>query len=359
MSLAMETQPEFDSAKAEAFTESVAGIINSGAISIMLSIGHRTGLFDLMAQMPPASSIEIAEKAELAERYVREWLAVMVTGGIVHYEHSARHYHLPPEHAACLHRGAPLGNMAVYAQFIPMAGAVQEKMLESFETGQGTRYSEYPCFHTIMSEDSEQTVVAQLFDAILPLAPELTQRLEDGIDVMDAGCGSGSTLVELARRFPASRFTGYDLCEDALAAGRRKAASLDNIRFEARDLTGFDERGAYDFVTSFDAIHDQKDPQGLLNGIYRSLRPGGVYLVQDIGGSASLENNLDFPFASFLYTVSCLHCTPISLGQGGEGLGTMWGWETAETMLKSAGFESPQRHVFEHDPMNVWFVNRK
>jgi SAM-dependent methyltransferase len=112
-------------------------------------------------------------------------------------------------------------------------------------------------------------------------------------------------------------------------------------------------------VTSFDAVHDQKDPQALLKSLHRALRPGGVYLMQDIGGSAHLENNLDFPMAAFLYTASCMHCMAVSLGQGGVGLGTMWGWETAEAMLKEAGFGQPERHTFEHDPLNVWFVSRK
>jgi SAM-dependent methyltransferase len=359
MSLALSTTTAFDQVKAETFAEQVGNTINSGATSVMLSIGHRTGLFDLMAGMPPSTSHEIASRAELAERYVREWLAVMVTGRIVVYEPETRTYVLPPEHAACLHRDGSLGNLAVYAQFIPMSGAVQERVLKCFETGEGLTYNEYPCFHDIMSEDSGQTVVSQLFDQILPLEPGLPGRLEAGIDVLDAGCGAGFALVEMAKRFPASRFTGYDLCDEALQKGRKAVSDLNNVRFETKDLTGFDEKEAYDLITSFDAIHDQKDPQSLLNGIYGALRAGGVYLVQDIGGSAQLENNIDFPFAPFLYTASCMHCTPVSLSQGGEGLGTMWGWETAVTMLQEAGFSDPVRHVFEHDPMNVWFVCRK
>ena len=78
--------------------------------------------------------------------------------------------------------------------------------------------------------------------------------------------------------------------------------------------------------------------------------------MQDIGGSVKLENNLDFPLASLLYAVSCTHCTPVSLGQGGAGLGTMWGWETAQDMLNRAGFASVERYVLPHDPTNVWFV---
>jgi len=346
---------------AEAFLDRVSSIINAGAESVMISIGHRTGLFDVMSRLPRATSHEIADAAALAERYVREWLAVMVTAGIVEYEPAGGTYQLPPEHAACLTRDAELGNLAVYAQMVPIIGAVQDRALEFFESGGGTVYADYPCFHQFMAEDSGQTVVASLFDVILPLIDSIDERLDSGIEVLDAGCGRGHAMLAMAEHFPASRFTGYDLCDDAIdhANGEARSRELGNIRFEVRDLTGFDEPERYDLVMSFDAVHDQKHPQRLLAGLYRSLKPGGVHLMQDIGGSAHLENNINFPMASLLYAVSCLHCTPVSLGQGGEGLGTMWGWETAQRMLGEAGFESIERHVLPHDPMNVWFVSRR
>lgn len=353
--------PAYAPADAEAFAERMAEMVNGAAVTVMISLGHRTGLFDTMAQLPPSTSQQIAAAAELAERYVREWLAAMVTGGIVRYDVRKGTYHLPPEHAACLTRGAPLGNMAVAANAIPVLASAHDRIVGCFETGEGTRYEDYPCFHQMMAEDSGQTVVDQLFDVILPLAPELPARLEDGIDVLDAGCGSGRALIAMAERYPNSRFTGYDLCADAIGSARQAAAAagLSNLRFEVRDLTGFDEKERYDLITSFDAVHDQKDPQGLLHGLHGALRRRGVYLMQDIGGSAKLENNLDFPMASFLYAASCMHCMPVSLGQGGAGLGTMWGWETAEAMLQAAGFGKPERRTFEHDPLNVWFVSRK
>ena len=124
-------------------------------------------------------------------------------------------------------------------------------------------------------------------------------------------------------------------------------------------MSGFDEHGRDDLITTFDAVHDQKDPQALIASLHAALRPGGLYLMQDIAGSARLENNLDFPMAAYLYAISCLHRMPVSLGQGGAGLGTMWGWETAEAMLKEAGFPVPERHILPHDPMNVWFISRK
>ncbi|WP_026986220.1 methyltransferase domain-containing protein [Fodinicurvata fenggangensis] len=349
-----------DQGQAEAFAERIMGLLNAGAVSVMISIGHRAGLFDVLAGLPPTSSAEIAERAGMAERYVREWLAVMVTGGLVTYEPQTQSYHLLPEHAACLTRDAVLGNLAVYGQHVAIMGAMQEEILDRFHSGEGMVYGDYPCFHQIMAEDSNQTVTGQLFDTILPLAEGVEARLEEGIDVLDAGCGRGSALTAMARQFPRSRFLGYDLCADAIdhasfVAGKE---GLENVRFEVRDLTGYDEKARFDFITSFDAVHDQKDPQALIQSLHDALKPGGIYLMQDIGGSARLENNLDFPMASLLYAVSCVHCMPVSLGQGGKGLGTMWGWETAEAMLKAAGFREIQRHVLPHDPMNVWFVSR-
>jgi len=351
----------FDTAAAESFAGDMAGILNAGALAVMLSFGHKMELFDRMADMPPSTSEVIARTAKLSERYVREWLAAMVTGGIVRYEPAGALYHLPPEHAAALTRGAPMGNFASTAQLVPMIGASEERLLDCFRTGEGTRYDDYPCFHQVMAEDSGQTVVAQLFDVIVPLVPGLDTRLQEGIDVMDAGCGEGRALIALAEQYPASRFVGYDLCGDAIATAQEAASAkgLTNLRFETKDLTGYDAKDAFDFVTSFDAVHDQKDPQALVSGLYGCLRPGGAYLMQDIGGSAVLENNMDFPMAPFLYSVSFSHCMPVSLGQGGEGLGTMWGWETALEMLKVAGFSNSERHVLPHDPMNVWFVSTK
>jgi len=349
-----------DETLAPAFSEKAAGILDAGAVAVMMSTGHRAGLFDAMAKLPPSTSAEIAREANLAERYVREWLAVMVSAGVVAYDPERRAYHLPVEHAASLTRNAPLGNLAVYAQVVALMGAVEDRVLRCFETGEGLRYEDYPGFHRIMAEDSAQTVTARLFDAILPLADGLEARLAAGIDVLDAGCGRGAALIAMAGRFPASRFTGYDLCADAVAYAQHaaRAAGLANVRFEARDLTGYEEAARFDLITSFDAVHDQKDPADLLRRLRRALRPGGTYLMQDIGGSARLERNLDFPMAAFLYAISCVHCTPVSLAQGGAGLGTMWGWETAEALLGEAGFADVARHVLAHDPMNVWFVAR-
>lgn len=360
MTTLLEAEATAEAAPGEDFADRLLRALNDAALVVMTSIGHRTGLFDTMADLPPATAPTIAAAAGLAERYVREWLAVMVTAGVVHYDPKARTYRLPPAHAAWLTRAASPNNLAVMARMISVAAAVQDPIVERFCSGDGLGYEHYPHFHEVMAEDSGQTVVAALFDHILPLVPGLERRLEDGIEVVDVGCGVGRALIALAERFPHSRFSGFDLCAEAIETARAEAArrGLANLRFEARDLGGDAPLGRFDLITAFDAVHDQRDPQGMLDRIARALRPGGVFLMQDIAGSSRLERNLDHPAAPLLYAISTLHCTPVSLAQGGPGLGTMWGEELACEMLDRAGFGEVTLHRLRHDPFNVYFIAR-
>jgi hypothetical protein len=205
----MATQ-ELDQSRVDAFAERMLGVLNHGALALMISVGHRTRLFDTMAGLPAATSQQIADAAGLNERYVREWLGSMVAGGVVRYDPATTQYTLPPEHAACLTRAASPNNMAATAQWLPLLGMVEDQIVERFAAGGGVPYSCYPRFHQVMAEESGQTVVEGLFDRSLPLAPGLIERLAEGIDVLDVGCGSGRAVIRLAREFPRSRFAGYD-----------------------------------------------------------------------------------------------------------------------------------------------------
>ena len=352
------TETATPAADPEEVAARVIGILNDGAICLLAGVGHELGLFDTLAALPPATSTQLADAAGLDERYVREWLGGVVTAGFVEYVPADQTYYLCPDHAPFLTGTGP-DNLARVMGMFPLLGQVTPKVVETFRTGGGLSYDDHPGFHDLQAADSASVNDGSLLDVIVPITGEVS-RLEAGIDVADIGCGEGHAINLLARAFPASRFTGYDFSEEALVAARAEATAwgLTNARFETLDVAELEVVAAYDLVTTFDAIHDQAHPATVLANVRRALRPGGTYLMVDINAQSNLEDNLELPWASFLYTVSTWHCMSVSLGQGGDGLGTVWGVQTAERMLREAGFADVVVHDVADDPFNAYFVAR-
>ncbi|MEJ2686931.1 MAG: class I SAM-dependent methyltransferase [Gammaproteobacteria bacterium] len=343
-----------------AFEARIVNALNEAAMLQLLSLGHRTGLLDVLSGGDPVTSRELADRARLDERYVREWLGGLSVAGVLQHRPEDMTYCLPQACSALLTGDGDV-NLAVFSQYLPLLGAVEDDVVHCFRQGGGVPYERYARFHDVMAEDSGQTVLPSLFDAILPLAPGLTERLDRGIDVLDLGCGRGLALMKLAERFPASRFRGYDLSGEAIewAAARARQLGLGNVVFEQRDLADFHETAdaeSYDLVTTFDAIHDQPRPLNLLRGIRKTLRVDGVYLAQDIHASSHHHADRDHPLGTLLYTISVMHCMTVSLSQGGEGLGTMWGRERARDYFERAGFGHIEVHRLPHDIQNDYWV---
>ena len=357
-----QTIPAFDDNRQTEFETRFTNALNEGGMLQLVSLGHRSGLFNHMADGEAVTCSELARRSQYNERYVREWLGGLTVSGIVEHDADNMTYRLPLEHASLLTANGE-ANLAVFAQYIPLLGQVEDDVLDSFQHGKGVPYEKYHRFHEVMAEDSGQTVLPALFDAILPLAPELTGRLESGIRVLDLGCGRGLALMKMAERFPASQFEGYDLSQEAISWARELASQrgLDNLVFKVRDLTNFDataDAEAFDFVTTFDAIHDQAKPLNLLQGIRRTLKADGVYLAQDIHSSSHHHHDREHPLGPLLYSISIMHCMSVSLAQGGEGLGTMWGRERAREYFTRAGFSSIDVNQLPHDVQNDYWVLR-
>lgn len=352
---------EPDPAAVEAFGDRVIGILNEGCTALMISIGHQTGLFDALADGEPVTSAALAQRAGLNERYVREWLAAMTTSRVLDHHAEGSSFALPLAHAAWLTTQAGPNNMARTMQFVTLLAEVEQGIVDCFRNGGGLSYGHYPRFHALMAEDSAAVFDSALVDGIMPLVDGITGRLHGGIDVADIGCGQGHAVNVLARAYPASRFVGYDFSAEAIAAARAAARELGltNARFVVRDVAALDVPAAFDLVTAFDAIHDQAHPGRVLAAVARSLRADGAFLMVDIKAASNVRDNLDLPWATFLYTASTMHCLTVSLGLDGDGLGTAWGHELATSMLHEAGFTSVDINEVEDDPFNSYYVCRK
>src|ERR1700730_5746973 len=343
------------------FAKRMLHMMNDAALALMVSVGHRTGLFDVMAAMPAATSAEIASGAALDAREVPAWLGAMTTGRIVDHDGEAGSFSLPADHAAWLTRSAGQNNLAVQAQYVGLLAQVEDQIVDCFRHGGGVPYSAFPGFQALMAEDSGAVHDATLVDVTLPLVPGLVDRLGQGIDVADVGCGSGHAANPMAQAFPRCRFVGFDFSDTGLAVAVAEAdrKDLTNVRFEKRDAARLDETARFDLITTFDSVHDQARPDLMLAGIAQAPRPRGVYLCVHLSSSSKLSENLDHPLGPFLYTTSCMHCMTVSLADGGMGLGAMWGEQTARAMLAEAGFTSIEAVHLDGDIVNAYLIASK
>jgi len=354
------------------FSEKIVQILNQGALNLAMGLGYRMGLFDVMDTFEaPASLSAISKTAGLNARYVLEWLGVMATGGIVRLSRDNEGqdlFYLPKAHADVITRRSGSANLGVYTQEIPLlTSSVFDAVANGFRTGQGISYDHYPKFQRFMGQLADAKHNQVLVDLFLPSVDngKMVKKLNRGISVCDLGCAEGVALILMAEAFPNSRFVGLDISEAAISKAElnAKAKGLRNVAFLKEDAALLEDQRllhkTFDYVTAFDAIHDQTRPLGALKGVYAILKDGGVFSMVDIAAASDLSRNMDHPMGMFLYTVSLMHCMPVGLMDGGIGLGMMWGREKAVSMLKESGFDQVSVEEIPEDPFNLHFLCRK
>jgi 2-polyprenyl-3-methyl-5-hydroxy-6-metoxy-1,4-benzoquinol methylase len=352
------TETTFDPARAEAFAGRMMGVLSGSLLNSMVDIGHRTGLFVAAAE-GPATSQQLAARAGLTERYVREWLGAMTTGGVIDYDVENETYVLPAEHACLLTTPMGMGPLAVSNTVLAKHVG---QIVRAFQEGGGVPYAAYtPEFTDVMDAMGRGVFDTLLLDAYVPLAPGLAEKLAAGARVADVACGTGHALVILAREFPASTFVGYDLDEHAIARARAEAsgAGLKNINFELVDVARIAPSKPFDVVFVFDALHDQVDPDAVLGRIRDALVPGGMLFMREPRGGDNLAENLANPMAPVMYSLSTLHCLTVSLAHGGAGIGTVFGEQHARRLLRAAGFDEAAVHPAPGHPFDAVYVTNK
>jgi ubiquinone/menaquinone biosynthesis C-methylase UbiE len=354
------------------FSQKMTDILNYGALNLAMAIGYRTRLFDVMDKFEsPQPVAVIAARTGLNGRYVKEWLGVMVSGNIVELTQDSAGtelYFLPEAHGNLITRRAGHSNLGVYTQEIPLlTNCAMEPVLTGFYTGDGVTYDNYPQFHQFMGQLASAKHRQVLVDTFLPAVDggRLIKRLNAGIRVCDLGCAEGIALMLMAEAFPKSEFVGIDISDEALAKAESETEckGYKNIKFFKLDAAALDSNlqlaESFDYVTAFDAIHDQTRPLGALKGARAVLKTGGLFSMVDIAAGSHLNENKDHPMGPFLYTVSLMHCMPVGLVEGGMGLGMMWGRQKAVNMLRAAGFEEVAVSEIPQDPFNLHFLCRK
>ncbi len=355
---------EVDREKLQKFNRDVSRSVQGGLNCALTFIGDQLGLYRTLAEVGPATSVQLAEAAHLNERWVREWLYQQACIGQIDYDEAADSFALSPEAAIVLaepDHPAYLGGMlqSVVAMFDTV-----EHLPDCFRTGIGKSFDaageSCTCGIERMSRKFQQSY---LVPRLLPKLDGVVQRLEAGARVADVGCGAATSTVAMATAFPASEFTGYDISLHALSRARRniQQARVRNVHLSNPIDHPLPEDGSLDFVTTFDVIHDSTHPDLLIEAIRRSLKPDGTWLCADINGRSTFaENRRDNPFATMAYSFSVLVCMSAGLSvEGGAGLGTLGFHEQkARQMTAAGGFTRFRKVEYEGDEFNSYYEIR-
>ncbi len=328
----------FDQQKLEKFVERLVNDIGTAMRGALCYIGDKLRIFKAMAITGPVTVDELAHHTGLNPRYLREWLGAMVTASYVEYQPESGRYFLPPEHAAPLADETFPYFVGGFLEMIVPTVSVAPKVAEAFRNGKGVDQNDYsPEMFESIERGTAPWYRNQLIQNWLPKMPHVAEALDKGGTALDIGCGSGRAAITLSKAFPKARVFGYDY--HALSIDRAIAnadAEGANVHFQVLDCGNLppDE---FDFISTFDVVHDAVDPLGLLKSIRGALKKDGTYLMLEMNCSPKLEENAN-PVGRLLYAVSTLYCMTTSLAHDGAGIGAAMGEPKARELASQAGF---------------------
>ena len=327
-----------DRDRIEAFLERFVGLA-SGATTIgLLAVADRSGLLARMRDDGSGSVDSLAAGAGLETRYVREILSGLTAAGVIDYEPATEVFTLPPEHALFLADEDSPYFMGGWLDMLPAVMSRVDEVARATREGGGVGFDEFgPDLVRGIDRGNGPSQRVFLVNRWLPAVPGLVERLQAGLVVADVGCGVGTAALAMARAFPASSVHGFDVSAESLQVARSRSEDVGNVSFTMASVDTIPLDPPFDFVTSFDVIHDLADPMAGLRRIRASLADDGQYLMMEPNAGSRIEANLS-DRGAMLYGISTLHCMTQSLAAGGVGLGAAWGRELAEEYAREAGF---------------------
>jgi 2-polyprenyl-3-methyl-5-hydroxy-6-metoxy-1,4-benzoquinol methylase len=349
-----------DEEKLMAFVFKAVEEVGATVNTALVVMGDRLGLYRALAGAGPTSSEELAERAGVSERYVREWLSAQAAGGYVEYDAESDRYTLPAEQAAAL---TDEESPAYLPGFFQIAlGTLHDapEVIEAARSGAGLGWHEHGHdVHEGCERFFRTAYNANLVSDWLPSLDGVVEKLERGISVADVGCGHGASTILMAQAYPRSTFVGSDYHEGSIETARARAQAAgvaDRVRFETAPADGYSGNG-YELVTMFDCLHDMGDPIGAARHVRETIAPDGTWMIVEPMAGDRVEENLN-PIGRTNYAFSTFLCTPASLSQDvGLALGAQAGEARLREVATAGGFtrfrraaETPFNLVLEARP---------
>jgi ubiquinone/menaquinone biosynthesis C-methylase UbiE len=351
-------QPKIDETRLNETLQKMLEDIGAAMSASLVVIGDKLGLYKVLAQGGPMTPLELAKATGTNERYVREWLANQAAGGYVTYDAKRQNYSLSPEQASLLADETSLHFIPGAFEIIASTVRDEHRIEQRFRTGGGLAWGDHdPALFHGTERFFGPTYAAHLVKAWIPSLQGVEEKLKKGIGVADMGCGHGVSTILMAKAYPNSRFTGYDAHEGSIRVAREKARAAgleDRVQFKVGKAEEFP--GTYDFITSFDCLHDMADPLGAARHTLKSLKKDGTWMIVEPRAGDNVADNLN-PVGRVYYAASTMVCVPSSLAGNGPALGAQAGEKAISEVVRKGGFskirrtaETPFNMVFEARP---------
>ena len=330
-------------------------------VSILIHLGDRLGLYRTLDGAGSVTAQDLAERTGLHERWLREWLRGNAAAELL-LSADGESFELTPEGAAVLAQEESSLWFAAGAFTAPFEPSVLDELADAFRTGIGLPYDRLGPGGAHATERSLGPWARMaLVPRIIPALDGVAERLERGALVVDVGCGAGVALTALAGAYPRSTFHGYELSRHALdrAAVRVNEQGLTNVELFHTRAEELPADGRYDFVLTFDCLHDMTRPADTIAAIRRAIADDGTWLIKDIRCDDSWTTNRHNPMLALFFGFSVTTCMSSALSEpGGAGLGTVgFTTQVAERMVRDAGFTRFTVHDFD-DPANLYYEVR-
>jgi SAM-dependent methyltransferase len=356
----IEAPAALDPEKLEQFVFRAVEEVGATLNAALVVMGDKLGLYRALAGAGGLTSVELARRTGVSERYVREWLNAQAAGGYVEYDPVSGNYTLAPEQTIALTDETSPAYLPGFFQLALGTVIDSPRITEAARSGTGVGWHEHS--HDVF-EGCERFFRpgynASLVPSWLPALDGVVEKLTAGAKVADIGCGHGSSTILMAQAFPNSKFVGSDYHADSIETAQQRAHDAgvsERVRFETTPASSAAGEG-FDLVTMFDCLHDMGDPVGASRQVREMLAPDGTWMIVEPMAGDRVEDNFN-PVGRAFYGFSTFLCTPASLSQDvGLALGAQAGEARIGEVVAEGGFtrfrraaETPFNLVFEARP---------
>ena len=264
----------------------------------LINLGEKLGIFELLNNHKGGlTAADLAGRLKLHEPYLKIWCQTGYHFEILECAKDGR-YTLQPFLDEILGDKFHVRNyLANIALDVDLIGKWMDEAVHYFRTGEAMKGYVEPLVSRMVYATTKNIYLAFLF-MILPKNEDLKNRLVNGVNFLDVGCGDGSLIIQMAQAFPKSRFFGINPDRNGIATALAAIAQLgleEQVSVEQKGGEALTDKNAFDLISLVVTLHEilPDNRKQAMERIYQALKPGGILLILDLPYPEKMEDFLN------------------------------------------------------------------